>query len=63
MKYFALVMCAVYAAAGLALLFTNVVLDLIPRYRVPLGLLLVGYGILRAVLWWRKHGQQHRDAA
>lgn len=62
MKYFALAMCAVYAAAGLALLFTNAVSDLIPRYRLPLGLLLLGYAIVRLVLWWRKNLQQKGEA-
>ncbi|MFT3884557.1 MAG: hypothetical protein QM724_03730 [Flavobacteriales bacterium] len=62
MKYFALIMSAVYAAAGLALLFTNTAIELIPRFRLPLGLLLVGYGIVRFVLWRRKYAQPDGDA-
>ena len=61
MKYFALVMSAIYVAAGLGFLFTTVAIDLIPRYRLPLGLLLLGYGIVRFVLWWRKNKRAAAD--
>lgn len=57
MKYFALAMSILYVLAGCAFLFTGAFADLIPRYRLPLGLLLAGYGIVRGVLWWRKYAQ------
>jgi hypothetical protein len=58
MKYFALAMSAIYVAAGLALLFSNALIELIPRFRIPLGVLLAGYGIVRFVLWRKKNAQQ-----
>lgn len=54
MKYFAWAMSIVYLLAGCALLFTDLLRPVIPNYRVPLGLLLAGYGVLRFFLWRRK---------
>ncbi len=53
-KYFALIMTVVYITAGLALLFTDVLDDTVTRYRKAIGAILVGYGILRAVLYFSR---------
>jgi hypothetical protein len=55
MKYFGLAMSLLYVLAGCGFLFTDLLIDLIPLYRVPLGALLAGYGVIRMVLWWRKY--------
>lgn len=47
-------MTAVYTAAGALLLFSNALHEAIPRYRSALGAVLIGYGVLRAYLLWRK---------
>jgi hypothetical protein len=48
MRGFALAMSAVYIAVGALLLFTDVALDLIPRFRPGLAVVLITYGVLRA---------------
>lgn len=58
MKYFALFMCVVYVLVGCLFLFTNALAQHIPHLRLPLGLLLVGYGAVRAYLWRRKYTDQ-----
>jgi hypothetical protein len=58
MKFFALVMCALYVLAGCLFLFTNALEGLIPRYRIPIGLLLGGYGVVRAYMWRVKYTDQ-----
>lgn len=58
MKYFTLVMSALYVLAGGALLATDVLRERISTFRVPLGLLLVTYGTVRAYLWRRKFADQ-----
>ena len=57
MKYFALAMSALYVLVGCGFLFTNSLIAYMPRYRMPLGLLLVGYGIVRFYMWWKKNAQ------
>lgn len=58
MKYFAVAMSALYLLAGSAFLFSNALINYIPRYRIPLGLLLVGYGVLRFYMWRKKFSEQ-----
>lgn len=58
MKYFGLFMCAFYVGVGAAFLFTDAFGEVIPRFRAPLGLLLVGYGVVRAYLWRRKYADE-----
>ena len=58
MKYFALVMSTLYVLAGCLFLFTDVLAEQIGTFRVPLGLMLVGYGVVRAYLWRRKYADQ-----
>lgn len=48
MRWFALAMSAVYISVGMLLLFTDVALDLIPRFRPWLAAVLIAYGALRA---------------
>lgn len=57
MKYFALAMSLLYMIAGAMLLFTNFLAMEITGFRVPLGLVLVGYGILRWFMWRKKQAQ------
>ena len=54
MKFFALGMSALYVIAGSALLLTNWLEDIIRTYRIPIGIMLIGYGVVRAYLWRRK---------
>ncbi len=61
MKFFVLAMSALYVLAGCVFLFTNALVELIPRFRSPLGLLLLGYGVVRAYMWRRKYADQARD--
>ena len=58
MKYFALLMSALYVLAGGALLTTDARHEQIGAFRVPLGILLVAYGVVRASLWRRKYADQ-----
>jgi hypothetical protein len=51
---FALIMSVVYLAMGCALLFTNAMDRLIPNYRLVVGGVLLCYGALRSVIWWRR---------
>jgi TRAP-type C4-dicarboxylate transport system permease small subunit len=58
MKYFALVMSALYVLVGGLFLFTDVLRAQISAFRLPLGLMLVAYGVVRAYLWRRKYADQ-----
>ncbi len=58
MKFFALVMCALYVLAGSLFLFTHALEGLIPRYRIPIGLLFGGYGVVRAYMWRMKYTER-----
>lgn len=53
MKWFALVMSVLYLAVGAMLLFTDLLWQ-VSHFRIPLGLLLVTYGVVRGFLWRRK---------
>ena len=61
MKYFALVMSALYVLVGCLFLFTDVLLEQIRMFRLPLGLMLVAYGVVRAYLWRRKYADQSAE--
>lgn len=61
MKYFALVMSLVYVLVGCLFLFTNFMQWQITSYRIPLGLVLVGYGVLRSFMWRRKNLQSQEE--
>ena len=61
MRYFALVMSLVYILFGCLFLFTNFLQWQIPQYRVPLGIVLVCYGILRSYMWRRKNLQSQEE--
>lgn len=58
MKHFALIMSTFYVLVGCLFLFTQVLAEEISAFRLPLGLLLVGYGVVRAYLWRRKYADQ-----
>lgn len=57
MKYFALTMSVVYVLAGVMILFTNFMAPEISRYRIPLGLVLVVYGVVRGFMWRQKQAE------
>ena len=61
MRWFSLAMSAIYLVAGAAIALTNVALDLIPRWRTALGAVLIGYGIVRMLLWYRKDRRQRES--
>lgn len=52
-QVFRILMVAVYIAAGSALLLTEVLADRIKVQRHTIGWVLVGYGVVRGVLWYR----------
>ncbi|MBX2984081.1 MAG: hypothetical protein WBB32_10080 [Flavobacteriales bacterium] len=61
MKYFSLVMSVLYALAGALILFTNFLYPQISRFRIPLGLILVVYGVIRGVMWRTKQAQSEAE--
>lgn len=54
MRWFALGMSVVYIASGGLLLFTDLANNIITVQRSVIGGLLMGYGLLRGYLWYRK---------
>jgi len=58
MKYFTLIMSTLYVLAGCLILFTDALAENIRGFRLPLGILLIGYGVVRAYLWRRKYVDQ-----
>ena len=58
MKYFALVMSALYVLGGCVFLFTDALQEHIRTFRLPLGIMLMAYGVVRAYLWRRKYADQ-----
>ncbi len=55
---FALGMSGFYILAGLLIGLTDVAKDVLPHYRPALALVLVGYGVLRLVMWLRRRRTQ-----
>jgi|CXWK01.1.fsa_nt_gi hypothetical protein len=51
---FAVGMSGFYMLAGLVIGLTPFASDVLPSYRPALALVLVGYGLLRLGMWWRK---------
>lgn len=60
---FALFMSVIYVLAGLVLLFTDMLRASIPLYRPILGGVLVGYGLLRAGMWWNRYRKEKGQAS
>ena len=56
MKWFALAMSMLYIVVGGMLLFTESLWQ-VTRYRIPLGILLMVYGVVRGFMWRRKLAQ------
>lgn len=61
MKWFALIMSAIYLVVGLLLLSDQTFFSQISRYRMPMGGLLVGYGVMRGFMWWRKSAESREE--
>ena len=59
-ELFGLFMPLFYIVVGVILLAADASFQAISRYRPVLGGLLLGYGLLRAFLLWRKHRIQRR---
>lgn len=60
MTYFNLIMTLIYVTLGLALLMVPSVLSELPKiHKLPLGLVLVGYGIYRFFKWISKLRRSH----
>ncbi|HQV51109.1 MAG: hypothetical protein IPF95_05215 [Flavobacteriales bacterium] len=55
MKWFAVSMFMIYIVAGCLFLFTNFAGDTVRQYRTLFGAVLVGYGLIRGILWFRKN--------
>ncbi len=62
MKYFALGMSILYLLVAVLLLFTDAMSARIASFRVPLGLVLLAYGLMRGWIWWRKFGPNGTEA-
>lgn len=54
MRWFALGMSVIYIALGGLLLFTDLANHIITVQRPVIGGLVMGYGLLRGYLWYRK---------
>jgi uncharacterized membrane protein HdeD (DUF308 family) len=54
MKWFALAMSVLYVVVGCLLLLTTA-LPAVGTYRSAIGAVLIVYGLLRSVLWYRKN--------
>lgn len=61
MKWLALVMSAIYLVVGALLLLDETFFAQITRYRTPLGLLLVAYGVMRGFMWRRKVAESREE--
>ncbi|MCC6839828.1 MAG: hypothetical protein IT230_06690 [Flavobacteriales bacterium] len=61
MKYFALVMGLAYIGVGASVLLAQGFLPQITRFRAPLGIVLIGYGLLRAAMWKRKYAPKRHQ--
>lgn len=61
MKYFALIMSVLYVAAGAMLLFDDTFLPQVRKFRFILGGVLLGYGILRGIMWRQKDLKSRRE--
>lgn len=55
-----LFMSVLYAAVGLAFLFTDLLKDRIAEHRMLIGGVLLGYGIVRLFMWWRWNKAQEQ---
>jgi predicted permease len=54
LSWFSLAMSAFYAVMGLLFLTTNLLAEALPQYRAAIGAVLLGYGLLRGWMWYRK---------
>jgi hypothetical protein len=54
LRAFALFMSVFYIACGCVLLFTDALKDVITQWRTAIGAVLVGYGLVRLVIWYVK---------
>lgn len=61
MKYFALGMSVLYVVVGALLLLSPGFMGQITQFRLPLGIALLVYGVVRAIIWRRKSVQQSEE--
>lgn len=62
MKWFALIMSLIYAVVGALLLLDETFFVQITRFRAPLGILLVVYGVVRGFMWQRKVAESRKKS-
>lgn len=56
LKYFTLFMCLVYPALGLLIMLSNEMQIALPQnYKTILGIMLIGYGVLRFYRAYKKY--------
>ena len=56
-------MAAIYITAGIGLISTDALLNVVPDNRILLGTVLAGYGALRLYLGWRRGRRTAPDGA
>lgn len=56
-------MAAIYITAGIVLIATDALVNVVPDNRSLLGAVLAGYGALRLYLGWRRARQTPSDVA
>ncbi|MCB0773750.1 MAG: hypothetical protein KDB93_10280 [Flavobacteriales bacterium] len=61
MKYFALLMSVLYLVVGTLLLVSPGFLPQVTRFRLPLGIILLAYGLVRGAMWRRKQAQSRNQ--
>lgn len=58
LQWFALAMSVFYAVLGVLFLATDVLAEALPHYRPAIGAVLLGYGLVRGWMWYRKRRGQ-----
>ncbi|MBL7950212.1 MAG: hypothetical protein JNM62_00715 [Flavobacteriales bacterium] len=58
-----LLMSLLYVCGGGMFLFTDMLKDRISQNRMPIGGVLLGYGIVRLFMWWRWYKAQEQAKA
>ncbi len=54
LSWFAFAMSVFYAVMGVLFLSSDLFVEAIPDYRPAIGAVLLGYGLLRGWMWFRK---------
>jgi hypothetical protein len=54
-------MSVFYAVLGVLFLATDVLAEALPHYRPAIGAVLLGYGLVRGWMWYRKRRNQAQE--